>query len=123
MSRTLMRIEYHTSEFSTPVGGADRIRTWLAGQAEIGAGGAPGRLEQAAETVRALQEGDEPVSLTRDEALSIAETLKAAATQPDRTAEETRNDTDAALREHARELGEAIAGLADGHDIVHLQLV
>ncbi len=132
MSRTLMRVEYHTSEFSTAVWGADRIRTWLAGQAKTAAGGASDRLQQAAETVRSLQEGDEPVSLMRDEALAIAETLKAAGTQPDRTVDETQNDTDAALREpaklrdHARELGEAIARLAEPtneHGFVHLQLV
>ena len=118
MSTTLMHSEYHPTPFVTGTRGIQTLCGWLQTDADE----LPEKAEQLNEAITALvhMKGDEPYSCEQEAAKRIAATLKASA---ERKRGGTADQRDNAVREHLSELAEAMAGLADNHEILHLSMV
>ena len=119
MSRTLMHSEYHPTEYTAPLGAVGQIREWLTQHAEKATPSQCASLVIAGQLMSEIDDCDEPVTIDRDEAVDIARALRAEiASGPTPPAGD-----EADLREHIGELAEAIARLAEQHEVLNLSLV
>ena len=119
MSQTLMHSEYHPTDYTAPVGAVDQILKWLTEREEKATPSQFASLVIAGQLMTEMNAGDEPVEIDRDEAVDIARALRAEiASEPTPPA-----GNEADLREHIGELADAIALLAEQHEVLRLSLV